>query len=398
MSSSTKKTVPIGVGITDTFYRYQMEAVDCGYKRRQNKTAILNMVKIAKDINRSPEEVIKYLGHSLSSSGSYSSKSQEYVLNGNYSQSDIQHRLQEYCEAFVVCGLCCNPETQYKIKRASIFLRCAACGGKSQVDETHKLCKFILMRHNSSLQKQSREVRSSRVKKKNQIEFVDKSKESNGKVLNDDAKIKSKKRSAQVNASIPKESDYDEEFVNPYFSTKDNPLYVGRFDRIAKASTRDEGDALEYAVRKVRAFLSSHPDAPTSDVVNTVISVQESVKVLFSQDRLQILVRAGSEEEGVLHCLSEYADALVRLMEFDQSMEHYLIAVLEQVCSNNHKMFPMALMKLYESDVLQEEALLQWSAQRLSVDGLVNEEVHSALLSAAEPLMAWLREENTVEG
>jgi hypothetical protein len=61
-------------------------------------------------------------------------------------------------------------------------------------------------------------------------------------------------------------------------------------------------------------------------------------------------------------------------------------------------MFPMALMKLYESDVLQEEALLQWSAQRLSVDGLVNEEVHSALLSAAEPLMAWLREENTVEG
>jgi putative translation initiation factor aIF-2 beta subunit len=137
MSSSTKKTVPIGVGITDAFYRYQMEVVDCEYKRRQNKTAILNMVKIAKDINRSPEEVIKYLGHSVSSSGSYSSKSQEYVLNGNYSQSDIQHRLQEYCEAFVVCRLCCNPETQYKIKRESIFLRCSACGGKSQVDETH---------------------------------------------------------------------------------------------------------------------------------------------------------------------------------------------------------------------------------------------------------------------
>lgn len=253
MSSTKRETVPIGVGISDPFYRYKMEAVHCQHKRRGNKTAILNMEKIAKDLNRSPEEVIKYLGHNLSSSGSYSSKSQEYLVSGSHSQQIVQDKLQDYCEMFVSCGLCSNPETVYKIKRDAIFLECAACGGKSEVDGSHKLCKFILTQHKLSKQanrkKSDKEKKQTKAKKEHWSETAGQSDEKAPSDSRDgkgpkDKSPKNKKRVDQVDASTPRHGDYDEEFENPYFSTKGNPLYVGCFDRIAKASNRDESDAI----------------------------------------------------------------------------------------------------------------------------------------------------------
>lgn len=244
-SSSKRETVPIGVGISDPFYRYRMKAVQCEHRRRRNKTVILNMVQIAKDLNRSPEEVIKYLGGALSSSGSYSSKSREYVVNGSHSQQIVQDKLQEYCEMFVVCDICNNPETVYRIKRDTIFLDCAACGGRSGVDRTHKLCKFILTRHKLSkqakLKKSGKKKKRSKAKKEHSLETAGRS---DGKDPKDMFMTTNKKRAAQVDASTPRHGDYDEEFENPYFSTKGNPLYVGCFDRIAKASDRRESDAI----------------------------------------------------------------------------------------------------------------------------------------------------------
>ena len=251
MSSSKCQSVPIGAGITDAYYRYQMEVVKCKHKRRRNKTAITNLSRIAKDLNRSPEEVIKYLGHALSSLGSYSSKSCEYLINGNHSQQVVQEKVQEYCEQFVNCGLCSNPETEYKIKRESIFLDCAACGGRSEVEGNPKLCKYILTQHKLSKQsssEKSRRGKKSSKGKEQRLGIGDGDQNERKALANDkdrkDTGNKPKKRVNQIDASTPRLRDYDEEFKNPYFSTKGNPLYVGCFDRITKASNRDESAAL----------------------------------------------------------------------------------------------------------------------------------------------------------
>jgi len=392
-----KSSVPIGVGVTDAFYRYKMEAVECEHKRRRNKTAIFNMVQIAKDLNRSPEEVIKYLGHALSSSGSYSSKSREYLLNGTHSEPIIQEKLQEYCESFVVCGLCSNPETEYRIKREAIFLKCAACGGRSEVDGSHKLCKYILTQHKLSKQPVSKKRGQGKkvTSKEKKEESLNAGNESEGKALTDgshqkEAKRKLKKRIPQVDASTPKLGDYDEEFVNPYFSTKGNPLYVGCFDRIAKASDRDESAALDYAVRKVQNFLAKNPDSSADEIVDAVFSAQESTRILFSHEQIRIFIKA-IFAPGTVDLLLKYADVLIQLAESDPSMK-YLIAAVEEVCVNDHNMFPTSLMQLYEADVVQEEALLEWWAGSQSGNSLVSRDAQNALRASVAPLFSWLQE------
>lgn len=427
MSSAKSKTVPIGVGITDPFYRYKMQAVALQHKRRKNKTVITNMIEICKDLNRSPHELIKFLGHALSSAGSFSTKSGEYLINGTHSQESIQEKIQEYCGIFVACGLCNNPETEYSIKRDSIFLKCAACGGRIEVDATHKLCTYILTQH--ELSKQTRR------KKKNDREESERVPEENQTDTDDGGQrawkkgSRKKRATAQADTSTPRHGDYEKEFENPYFSTKGNPLYVGCFDRIAKASDVDESKAIgeyylgafggdkvsppllfqvthscvcchpqiyvEYAARKVRKTLDKSPDAPAEDMVSIVVSAQESAKVLFSRDQIRIFLKATLDDDrNVLNVLDKYANVLIMLTESNQSLERYLIVVLEEACKNDTSLFCKVLTKLYVLDILLEETILEWSKEEYkSKEKLVSKTEHAEFQTAAAPLIRWLEAE-----
>lgn len=230
---------------SDAYYRYQMEAVRCQARRR--KTCIVNMERISKDLNRSSLEVIKYLGQAMNSTGSYSSKSKEYLLNGTHSEEAIQVKIQDYCETFVMCGICKNPETEYKVKNETIFLKCAACGSKTCVDDDERLCKHIITQHklsNQAKKNKSDKDKEHTKKKKGRMHMSVKEETSEASVKKDAKRKTRKKKNAQADSSIPKQGDYEEAFENPYFSTKGNPLYIGNFDRIAKAAEFEEGAAI----------------------------------------------------------------------------------------------------------------------------------------------------------
>lgn len=122
---------------------------------------------------------------------------------------------------------------------------------------------------------------------------------------------------------------------------------------------------------------------------------QETARVLFSRERLQIFVKALIKTDSTVESLLGYSEVLIYLMESDPSLEYDLIDLLEEVCRNDREWFPVALMELYESDILQEKTILDWSDQEQPHDRLVSNYVHAALLSASGPLISWLREENT---
>ena len=52
--------------------------------------------------------------------------------------------LEGFIKKYVQCYSCGNPETQIKIKKENITLKCKACGAVSEVDPRHKLNGFIL--------------------------------------------------------------------------------------------------------------------------------------------------------------------------------------------------------------------------------------------------------------
>lgn len=153
---------------------------------------------------------------------------------------------------------------------------------------------------------------------------------------------------------------------------------------------------VDDAIGKVRAFMSKNPDASTEGIVNVVTSTHESVKVLFSRERIRIFVKAVFDNSSRVGVLAKFADVLIRLTESDSSLEHYLIAVLEEVCSNDHKMFPLVLIQLYDEDVFSEETILEWSCGEMqSGDGLVSRGVRAALRASAEPMISWLQCESS---
>jgi translation initiation factor 2 beta subunit (eIF-2beta)/eIF-5 len=114
-------------GCEDDFYRYKMEIIQItngGYGNGQF-TIIKNMKRIEKDLNTPSEVLFKYLAYTLGSS--YNNKKDS--LTGTYTQDNIQLKIYDYINNFVICVYCGIPElTYYIIIKKKIECKCSACG------------------------------------------------------------------------------------------------------------------------------------------------------------------------------------------------------------------------------------------------------------------------------
>lgn len=63
---------------------------------------------------------------------------------------------------------------------------------------------------------------------------------------------------------------------------------------------------------------------------------------------------------------------------------------------DNTKAFAVLIKHLYEQDALEEDTILEWAAEGRSEYTLetVDEESRAALRAEAEPIVAWLQEED----
>jgi translation initiation factor 2 beta subunit (eIF-2beta)/eIF-5 len=101
----------------DPFYRYRREKLRL--EPRGKKTHLLNLPKIAQQLNRTPEELISLFKKSTGST--MYPKNNQIVINGNFTVDQLETILESYIEDHVVCSTCGNPET-------TSAGRCLACG------------------------------------------------------------------------------------------------------------------------------------------------------------------------------------------------------------------------------------------------------------------------------
>lgn len=123
-------------GCDDNFYRYKMDVVQitnggCG---NGQFTIIKNMKKIEKDINTPSEILFKYLAFTLGSS--YNNKKDS--LTGTYTQNNIQLKIYDYINHFVICVYCGIPELTYILIKKNTECRCAACGQINKINYKNK--------------------------------------------------------------------------------------------------------------------------------------------------------------------------------------------------------------------------------------------------------------------
>nr|BCL66175.1 eukaryotic translation initiation factor 5 [Volvox reticuliferus] len=130
----------------DAFYRYKMPKLQAKIEGRGNgiKTNVVNNVEIAKALERPPEYVLKYYGCELGAQTNFDKASGTSIVNGAHDTRKLSELLEAFIKKYVCCYSCNNPETQIKIKKESIYLKCKACGFVSDVDPRHKLNTFIL--------------------------------------------------------------------------------------------------------------------------------------------------------------------------------------------------------------------------------------------------------------
>ena len=134
--------VNIPRSVSDSHYRYKMPALLVKIEGRGNgiKTRLMNIVEIAKALDRPFVYLIKFLGFEL---GSQVVIKDDYLVSGKHEPLDLANLLDKFIDRYVLCGGCKNPETILRIHKELPRLRCKACGFVSNCDGSHKIANYM---------------------------------------------------------------------------------------------------------------------------------------------------------------------------------------------------------------------------------------------------------------
>src|SRR3989344_3211499 len=96
-----------------------------------NKTVIVNLKNIAKDIGRDENHLLKYLLRELATPGKFAGE--RTIFGTKVSAALINKKIKKYVSEFVFCSECGKPETKLIEEKEINNLRCLACGVKKPV-------------------------------------------------------------------------------------------------------------------------------------------------------------------------------------------------------------------------------------------------------------------------
>lgn len=101
-----------------------------------NTTVIKNFDKISDIINRTPDVILKFLLGSLGTAGELDGS--RVVFQGKIPAKNIQDKIKDYVDAFVICSECNRPDTHLVKQGRTMLIRCDACGAFRSVKSRKK--------------------------------------------------------------------------------------------------------------------------------------------------------------------------------------------------------------------------------------------------------------------
>jgi translation initiation factor 2 subunit 2 len=101
-----------------------------------NSTVIKNFDKISDAVNRAPELILKFLLGGLGTAGELDGP--RIVFQGKIPARDIQEKLKDYIDTYVMCSECNKPDTHLVKQGRTMLIRCDACGAFRSVKSRKK--------------------------------------------------------------------------------------------------------------------------------------------------------------------------------------------------------------------------------------------------------------------
>ncbi|KAM8833206.1 eukaryotic translation initiation factor 5 isoform X2 [Synchiropus splendidus] len=380
-------SVNVNRSVSDQFYRYKMPRLIAKVEGKGNgiKTVIVNMVDVAKALNRPPTYPTKFFGCELGAQTQFDTKNDRYIVNGSHEANKLQDMLDGFIRKFVLCTECDNPETDLNVnpKKQTIGTACKACGYRGMLDTRHKLCTFILKNP-----PENADCGSATAKKEKEKKNRKKDKE-NGSGSGDSGN--------QENFDAPKAVDGEDDDDEDWAEETTEEAQRRRMEEIsdhAKNLTLSEDleKPLEERVNLFYNFVKQRKDSGTIDAADKDILAEAErldVKAMGPLILSELLF-----DENIRDQIKKYKRHFLRFCHNNKKAQKYLMGGFECVVKLHQVQLlsrvPIILKDLYDADLLEEDVIFAW-AEKVSKK-YVSKELAKEIHAKAAPFVKWLKE------
>lgn len=379
--------INIGGG-ADAAYRYKMPRIVGKIEGRGNgiKTVVDNCIDVAESLNREAAYLTKFLGIELAAQSRWREAELRSIVNGSHSDADLQNLVHKFVDIFVLCPTCKYPETKLKIstKNKTITHHCKACGEKHMVDMTHKLCTFIL-----------KEAKRAKKQNKDGKKGGDKKKKKDKKSKKKERREKKKKRQEEeAGAAAAAPIDDADVFETECTEAAVAARKAEELEHMAPQVKLGAEEAMAVSAKQLQQYIGSD--------LRTVIDNLSRMQVTHSlpvRARLNIFFNAVMQKNVTAKdfpaSVQTYQSVFTQLVVPDPKGQETLLDAIERFFCDNAKfrpVVPVLLQAFYNSDILEEDAILEWHGRRASANRCSEEDV-AAVKAAAQKLVDWLSQE-----
>lgn len=159
----------------------------------------------------------------------------------------------------------------------------------------------------------------------------------------------------------------------------------------------DDANAMALAVEATKKFLEENTDATPSAIAEKITN-EQMASGLKSQDKIHIFIRAAFTPDFFKHKQVEtHAETIGKITQGKNVMERNLISACESLCADKPKCFAVLIKQLFDEDVLEEDAILEWAGEGRTdyTPDSVNEDQRCNMRAEAEPVVNWLMEDDS---
>jgi len=387
-------SVNIGGDQNDKSYRYKMPRLQAKVEGRGNgiKTAIPNMVDIARALHTDVEYPTKFFGIELGAQSKFDKKTDRAVVNGKHDAPVLQELLTKFIDMFILCPKCKLPELDWDVRQKSGLIKtdCRACGYNAPIKSVHKVISFILTHPPA--------------KKKKGDKDKDDEEENDDKEKTEEKKETEAPQEEEEEAPAPAGDENVEWFSDTSHeaaaSRKEAELNEFRGDKkksvdaILQSTTAKDG-GLETPRTAMRTYLAGG-DRGTNEITSELRRLQLA-RGFDDWDRVNVLLQSlfdTSKPKTLPSQFKKQAKVLKSLVTDGSSRLMLINAVGELLGVTAPKaisVLPHVLQTLYETDVLGEENIVSWYESPAEADRVSNKKISSDLRRHAEPLIEWFK-------
>lgn len=385
-------SVNVNRNLTDQFYRYKMPKIIAKVEGKGNgiKTVLVNMGEVAKALNRPATYPTKYFGCELGAQTQLDAKNDRYIVNGAHEAAKLQDILDGFIRRYVLCASCDNPETVLGVlqRKGLITTKCRACGHSGTLDGAHKLNTFILKNpppgQDSGKAAAAAPAAAACGKKGKRKSRDERKGEANAQQNGDEAQQESDHQ----------DDDWGDDPDDDWAEDTSEDAKARRMEALtsgAKGLMLD--DDLEKSEQErvdiFYNFVKGRRDGSLDP--REVVGEAERLEV---RDKAPLVLCELLFDDQMLSQVAHHRLLLLRFTHGNQRAQRYLLGGVEQVVREHSAALlprvPHILKALYDSDVLEEEVLLDWS-KKVSKK-YVNKEVAQEIHERAKPFIKWLQE------